>query len=156
MLSSLRDAFSFFFFARKISMLKLFLSGFCLLLFSTVNVFSLHFKTSVLQIWSQRLTKLVVLPLALFVALPMDPMLAATKNPEAIEIRRVSEQPVGAPTPVRKTSVKLPSGVEYFDYKEGDGDLVEEGKSVQFQWVLRRQNGYFVDSSANYNSEPFI
>lgn len=27
---------------------------------------------------------------------------------------------------------------------------------MQFQWVLRRSNGYFVDSSANYNNEPFI
>lgn len=27
---------------------------------------------------------------------------------------------------------------------------------MQFLWVLRRSNGYFVDSSKNYNNEPFI
>lgn len=44
--------------------------------------------------------------------------------------------------------VKLPSGVQYFDYVVGEGsETVSEGKSVQFQWVLRRSNGYFVDAS---------
>jgi hypothetical protein len=80
----------------------------------------------------------------------------ANTNPDAMEVRRVLEQPAGAPQPERAATVKLPSGLKYFDIKAGDGDTVEEGKTVQFQWVLRRQNGYFVDASANYESEPFI
>ena len=51
---------------------------------------------------------------------------------------------------------KLPSGVQFFDVKVGDGNQAEVGKTVQFQWVLRRSNGYFVDASSNYNDEPFI
>jgi len=52
--------------------------------------------------------------------------------------------------------ITLPSGVKYYDFVEGTGDVAEVGKSVQFQWVLRRSNGYFVDSSAVYGNEPFI
>ena len=54
-------------------------------------------------------------------------------------------------------TVTLPSGVQYFDVQVGtDGPVAEEGRSVQFLWVLRRSNGYFVDASSNYNNEPFI
>lgn len=52
--------------------------------------------------------------------------------------------------------VTLPSGVQYYDAVVGTGDEVTEGKTVQFLWVLRRSNGYFVDSSSNYDNEPFI
>lgn len=56
---------------------------------------------------------------------------------------------------------KLPSGVELNDVKIGDGAIAEEGKTVQFLWVLRRSNGYFVDASSNYQladgtDVPFI
>lgn len=37
--------------------------------------------------------------------------------------------------------IKLPDGVEYFDAIIGKGDEAQEGKSVQFLWVLRRSNG---------------
>lgn len=86
------------------------------------------------------------------------PSMALNPNPEALEMRRVMQQPAGAPEEVKKTSVKLPSGVVYFDYVIGDGAEVSEGQTVQFQWVLRRSNGYFVDSSSNYGDggEPFI
>lgn len=80
----------------------------------------------------------------------------AAPQPEAIERRRVMEQPLGAPEPIKSAVVKLPSGVEYFDAKVGTGNAAEEGKTVQFQWVLRRSNGYFVDASSNYDNEPFI
>jgi len=44
--------------------------------------------------------------------------------------------------------VKLPSGVQYYDAVVGSGDVVaDEGRTVQFKWVLRRSNGYFVDSN---------
>ena len=62
------------------SMLKFLLSGICFLLIASVNVLSLHQKTSGLQIWSQRLTKLVVLPLVLSAALPMDTLLGVQGN----------------------------------------------------------------------------
>ena len=53
--------------------------------------------------------------------------------------------------------VKLPSGLEYFDVKVGEGEgVVKEGNSVQFQWVLRRSNGYYVDSSGTDPGSEFI
>ena len=85
-----------------------------------------------------------------------SPSIALEKNPEALELRRVMEQPAGAPEAVKKVAVKLPSGVTYFDYVDGEGAEVQEGRTVQFQWVLRRSNGYFVDASSNYGDEPFI
>lgn len=88
-------------------------------------------------------------------SLPL-PSVALDKNPEALEMRRVMEQPAGAPEVVKRLPVKLPSGVQYFDYVDGDGAEVQEGRTVQFQWVLRRSNGYFVDASSNYGDEPFI
>lgn len=86
----------------------------------------------------------------------IQPSFAA--QPDAIEKRRVMEQPTGAPSmnEVGAKAVKLPSGVEYFDVKIGDGNVADVGKTVQFQWVLRRSNGYFVDASSNYDNEPFI
>ena len=77
-------------------------------------------------------------------------------QPDNIDRRRVMEEPVGAPQQTKARVIKLPSGVEYFDVKVGTGPAAEEGKTVQFQWVLRRSNGYFVDASSNYNNEPFI
>ena len=82
--------------------------------------------------------------------------MALERNPEALEMRRVMQQPAGAPEVEKTLPVLLPSGVRYFDYVVGDGAEVQEGKSVQFQWVLRRSNGYFVDASSNYGDEPFI
>ena len=76
-------------------------------------------------------------------------------QPDAIEKRRVMEQPTGAPLSVegKSKTTRLPSGVEYFDVKVGEGPSAEEGRTVQFQWVLRRSNGYFVDASSNYDNE---
>ena len=75
-------------------------------------------------------------------------------NPEIIDVRRVNEE--DSKNNADRAVVKLPDGVQYFDVKVGDGATADEGKSVQFQWVLRRSNGYFVDSSANYDNEPFV
>eukprot|EP00607_Mallomonas_marina_P000752 CAMPEP_0182434440 /NCGR_PEP_ID=MMETSP1167-20130531/69834_1 /TAXON_ID=2988 /ORGANISM="Mallomonas Sp, Strain CCMP3275" /LENGTH=144 /DNA_ID=CAMNT_0024624323 /DNA_START=232 /DNA_END=666 /DNA_ORIENTATION=+ len=66
------------------------------------------------------------------------------------------EEPPSAPAPPAPKTITLPSGLKYYDSKIGDGLEAEEGKTVQFQWVLRRSNGYFVDASSNYNNEPFI
>jgi len=44
----------------------------------------------------------------------------------------------------------------YVDLRPGSGDVVEEGKRVNVQWVLKRSNGYFVDSSSNNDGVPFI
>ena len=52
--------------------------------------------------------------------------------------------------------VKLPSGVIYADLRGGSGETVTEGSRVNLQWVLRKSNGYFVDSSAVQNDVPFI
>jgi hypothetical protein len=53
-----------------------------------------------------------------------------------------------------QTTVILPSGVKYYDAIVGSGPAAKEGSTVQFVWVLRRSNGYFVDSNADF--EPFI
>jgi FKBP-type peptidyl-prolyl cis-trans isomerase len=52
---------------------------------------------------------------------------------------------------------KLPSGVIYADLRPGTGtQQVTTGSRVNLQWVLRRSNGYFVDSSERQDSVPFI
>ena len=64
----------------------------------------------------------------------------------------------------REAYKKLPSGVIYADISvgggggndAGSGGVVKEGSKVNVQWVLRRSNGYFVDSSAVSDSVPFI
>ena len=50
----------------------------------------------------------------------------------------------------------LPSGVSYEDLRPGTGDIVTEGKRVNIQWVLKRSNGYFIDSSEQNDGVPFI
>lgn len=59
-------------------------------------------------------------------------------------------------TPDGTDQVELPSGVMYVDLRPGSGDAVTEGKRVNIQWVLKRSNGYFVDSSAKNDGVPFI
>ena len=50
--------------------------------------------------------------------------------------------------PVVPTMQKLPSGVRYVDIRVGTGASgAQLGSRVSLQWVLRRSNGYFVDSS---------
>lgn len=56
----------------------------------------------------------------------------------------------------REAYKKLPSGIVYADVRTGSGDLAEVGKKVNIQWVLRKSNGYFVDSSEVSGSVPFI
>jgi len=60
-----------------------------------------------------------------------------------------------APT-TESAPVNLLSGVTYQDIREGEGDLVEEGKRVNIQWVLKRSNGYTIDSSSTNDGVPFI
>jgi len=59
--------------------------------------------------------------------------------------------------PVPKEAYKkLASGVVYADLREGTGETVTTGSRVNLQWVLRKSNGYFVDSSEVNDSVPFI
>jgi FKBP-type peptidyl-prolyl cis-trans isomerase len=60
-----------------------------------------------------------------------------------------------APVP-REAYKKLPSGVIYADLRTGNGETISEGSRVNIQWVLRKSNGYFVDSSEVSGSVPFI
>jgi FKBP-type peptidyl-prolyl cis-trans isomerase len=64
-----------------------------------------------------------------------------------------------APVP-REAYKKLPSGVIIADLRPGtstDNTIVKEGSRVNMQWVLRKSNGYFVDSSQVANEGvPFI
>jgi hypothetical protein len=56
----------------------------------------------------------------------------------------------------REAYKKLASGVVYADLREGTGETVGPGSRVNLQWVLRKSNGYFVDSSEVNDSVPFI
>lgn len=61
-----------------------------------------------------------------------------------------------APVP-REAYKKLPSGTIYADLRTGNGNnIVDVGSKVNLQWVLRKSNGYFVDSSERNDSVPFI
>jgi FKBP-type peptidyl-prolyl cis-trans isomerase len=61
-----------------------------------------------------------------------------------------------APVP-REAYVKLPSGVIYADLRPGQGEEVRNGSRVNMKWVLRKSNGYFVDSSdVASGGDPFI
>jgi hypothetical protein len=48
------------------------------------------------------------------------------------------------------------SVIPYNVMQEGTGLEVTEGSTVTLQWVIRRSNGYFVDSSATQDYDPFI
>lgn len=60
-----------------------------------------------------------------------------------------------APVP-REAYEKLGSGVIYADLRRGNGEEIKDGSRVNLQWVLRKSNGYFVDSSEVSGSIPFI
>mmetsp|Transcript_7596 Transcript_7596/g.21103 ORF Transcript_7596/g.21103 Transcript_7596/m.21103 type:complete len:220 (+) Transcript_7596:63-722(+) len=61
-----------------------------------------------------------------------------------------------APVP-REAYRKLDSGVIYADLRPGKGEATAaKGSRVNLQWVLRKSNGYFVDSSEVQDSVPFI
>lgn len=62
-----------------------------------------------------------------------------------------------APVP-KEAYKKLPSGVIIADLRpgRGGGETVKEGSVVNLQWVLRKSNGYFVDSSEVSGGVPFI
>ena len=77
--------------------------------------------------------------------LPPHAALAASLNPEGVasETRALDQAPVVDPGRFRK----LDSGVRVADLKQGSGPEVGDGSRVALQWVLRRSNGYFVDSS---------
>jgi FKBP-type peptidyl-prolyl cis-trans isomerase len=64
-----------------------------------------------------------------------------------------------APVP-REAYKKLPSGVIYADLRPGTGggeaSTVTDKSRVNLVWVLRRSNGYFIDSSDVSTGVPFI
>jgi FKBP-type peptidyl-prolyl cis-trans isomerase len=60
-----------------------------------------------------------------------------------------------APIP-RSAYHTLPSGVVYADVRTASGNVVKPGSRVNLQWVLRKSNGYFVDSSQVSGGVPFI
>jgi FKBP-type peptidyl-prolyl cis-trans isomerase len=67
----------------------------------------------------------------------------------------LSEMDSNAPVP-REAYHKLDSGVVYADLRSGSGEEVKSGSRVNLQWVLRKSNGYFVDSSEVTGGVPFI
>jgi hypothetical protein len=98
--------------------------------------------------------------------LSLAPVLATVLLPQSSEAKdlkgeylqgtaALAEVDSAAPVP-REAYKKLPSGVIYADLRPGKGPTVGDGSKVNIQWVLRRSNGYFVDSSAVQDSVPFI
>lgn len=67
----------------------------------------------------------------------------------------LADMDANAPLP-QSAYKKLPSGVIYADLRQGNGEEVVDGSRVNIQWVLRKSNGYFVDSSEVQNGVPFI
>lgn len=67
----------------------------------------------------------------------------------------LSEMDDAAPVP-REAYKKLSDGVIYADLRTGTGEQAQQGSRVNLQWVLRKSNGYFVDSSERNGSMPFI
>mmetsp|Transcript_28293 Transcript_28293/g.51223 ORF Transcript_28293/g.51223 Transcript_28293/m.51223 type:complete len:234 (+) Transcript_28293:72-773(+) len=68
----------------------------------------------------------------------------------------LSDMDDAAPVP-REAYKKLEDGVIYADLRTGSsGEAATVGSRVNLQWVLRKSNGYFVDSSEVNNSVPFI
>lgn len=68
----------------------------------------------------------------------------------------LSDMDDAAPVP-REAYKKLDDGVIYADLRTGSsGEAATVGSRVNLQWVLRKSNGYFVDSSEVNNSVPFI
>jgi FKBP-type peptidyl-prolyl cis-trans isomerase len=69
----------------------------------------------------------------------------------------LSNMDTDAPVP-REAYKKLDSGVIFADIrkgKESDYVIVKPGSKVNLEWVLRKSNGYFVDSSQVVGT-PFI
>lgn len=101
-------------------------------------------------------------PLIGFVSLvlPSDADAAADNNKALSEEYRqgtaaLADMDELAPVP-REAYKKLDSGVVIADLRPGNGETVKEGSRVNLQWVLRKSNGYFVDSSHVSNDVPFI
>lgn len=101
-------------------------------------------------------------------ALPLlsmpSPGLAAPPPPKSLseEYRQgtaaLADMDDMAPVP-REAYKKLPSGVITADLRPGKSEegVVQKGSRVNLQWVLRKSNGYFVDSSqVAYDGAPFI
>ena len=91
--------------------------------------------------------------------LPMASSAAADTKALSEEYRQgtaaLADMDDQAPVP-REAYKKLPSGVIYADLRTGNGDVVGPGNRVNMQWVLRKSNGYFVDSSDVAGGVPFI
>ena len=88
--------------------------------------------------------------IAAVTALTVGSMLPSTDS-DTVANAMYENAPVGV-----SEITKLPSGVTYQDLRQGDGDVVSEGKRVNIQWSLKRSNGYIIDSSASNDSVPFI
>ena len=125
-----------------------------LILFAASSVIALAPSPYLLprRAWLERLGTygaIVTSPSTLF--LPLSPASAAYL--ETPEFRGMDSGDENKDLPAFRT---LSSGVKILDVVEGRGDTAEEGRSVTLQWVLRRQNGYFVDASSEHNFDPFI
>lgn len=67
--------------------------------------------------------------------------------PRRVVVQYAAAAAFSATAPALAEPVKLASGVRYTDAKVGTGLEAVSGCRVSVQWLLRRSNGYFVDSS---------
>lgn len=92
---------------------------------------------------------------ALFLATPAFAAAKDLKEEYRQGTAALSDDDTTAPVP-REAYQKLASGVVYADLRPGSGEPAKEGFRANLQWVLRKSNGYFVDSSQVNESVPFI
>ncbi len=117
--------------------------------------------------WGSRrdlLSSVAAIPLGYCVARP-SPAFAAVSPPKVKKKAMPEEYMQGTLTLQqsaeseiipREAYKKLPSGVVYADVRVGSGRVVGESSRVNLQWILRKGNGYFVDSSEVQGGVPFI
>jgi len=84
-------------------------------------------------------------------------ILGATILSSSLLVHPQSSKAMYENAPAVNTEKKLlPSGVSIQDMRIGDGEEVIKGKRVNIQWVLKRSNGYSIDSSSENDGVPFI
>jgi hypothetical protein len=107
----------------------------------------------------RQIVSVIVSGVAASLSLISPPAFAASKDLKE-DYRQgtaaLAEDDKMAPVP-REAYKKLGSGVIYADLRPGSGDdAAKAGSRLNLQWVLRKSNGYFVDSSERNDSVPFI
>lgn len=87
------------------------------------------------------------------VAAPLTFILASPRA-ESASLSEPEVRGLDKENTVVKTFTELANGVRYADLKLGSGAEAAPGDTLVCQWVLRRADGYFVDSSEKHSFAP--